>query len=311
MLEEMGKSGYDLITILGPTACGKTHFAACLSEKIGGEIISADSRQVYKKMNLGTGKDYDDYLVNGKTIPYHLIDIREPGENYNVFEYQKDFLVAFNNIKNRGNLPVLCGGTGMYIDAVTRGYKLLPVPPNMLLRKKLEPRSLDELSRMLQQYKKLHNKTDIETKKRAIRAIEIEEFYLHHPENTNIFPTFTNIFIGIKYEREIVRKRITERLHNRLKAGMIEEVEALLGKGLKPEEVIYYGLEYKYITLYLTKRIEYDKMVSRLNIAIRQFAKRQMTWFRKMEREGALIHWLDEKMTFEEKLHTVIRLSGN
>jgi tRNA dimethylallyltransferase len=306
----MGKSGYDLITILGPTACGKTHFAACLSERIGGEIISADSRQVYKRMNLGTGKDYNDYLVNGKTIPCHLIDIREPGEKYNVFEYQKDFLAAFNDIRNRGNRPVLCGGTGMYIDAVTRGYKLLPVPPDILLRKELESRSLDELARMLQQYKKLHNKTDIDTKKRAIRAIEIEEFYLHQPENTNTFPGFANIFFGIKYEREIVRKRISERLHARLKSGMIEEVEELLREGLKPEELIYYGLEYKYITLYLTKRIEYDEMVSRLNIAIHQFAKRQMTWFRKMEREGTIINWLDEKMTFEEKLQIVISLAS-
>jgi tRNA dimethylallyltransferase len=211
MFEEMAEFKYDLITVLGPTACGKTRFAACLSEKTGGEIISADSRQVYKRMNLGTGKDYDDYVVNGKIIPCHLIDIREPGEKYNVFEYQKDFLHVFNEIKNRGNLPVLCGGSGMYIDAVTRGYKLLPVPPDFRLRKKLESKSLDDLTRILQQYKKLHNKTDIDTKKRAIRAIEIEEFYLRYPETNDTFPEFDNVFIGIKYERENIRKRITDR----------------------------------------------------------------------------------------------------
>ncbi|HJX71647.1 MAG TPA: tRNA (adenosine(37)-N6)-dimethylallyltransferase MiaA [Bacteroidales bacterium] len=306
----MRKSKYDLITILGPTACGKTHFAACLSERTGGEIISADSRQVYKRMNLGTGKDYNDYRVNGKIIPCHLIDILEPGERYNVFEYQKDFLTTFNEIRKRGNLPVLCGGTGMYIDAVTRRYKLLPVPPDKMLRKELESKSLDELARILQQYKKLHNKTDIDTKKRAIRAIEIEEFHLHRPEINSVFPKLANIFIGIKYKREIIRKRITERLHARLKSGMIDEVEALLSEGLKPEELIYYGLEYKYITLYLTKEIEYDEMVIRLNIAIHQFAKRQMTWFRKMEKEGSEIYWLDETLPFEERLQTAVRLAG-
>lgn len=310
MAEEMAEFKYDLITILGPTACGKTRFAACLSAKTGGEIISADSRQVYKRMNLGTGKDYNDYRVNGKIIPCHLIDIREPGEKYNVFEYQKDFLIVFHEIQNRGNLPVVCGGSGMYIDAVARGYKLLPVPPNFRLRKKLESKSLDDLTRILLQYKKLHNKTDIDTKKRAIRAIEIEEFYLQYPESIKTFPEFTNVFIGIKYEREIIRKRITARLHARLKSGMIEEVEALLSEGLKPEELIYYGLEYKYITLYLTGKIAYDEMIRKLNIAIHQFAKRQMTWFRKMEREGAVIHWLDENMSFEEKLQTAVRMAG-
>ncbi|MBN2215633.1 MAG: tRNA (adenosine(37)-N6)-dimethylallyltransferase MiaA [Bacteroidales bacterium] len=306
----MGKSKYDLITILGPTACGKTHFAACLAAETEGEIISADSRQVYKRMDLGTGKDYDDYIVNGQTIPCHLIDIREPGEKYNVFEYQKDFLAAYNDIKIRGNLPVLCGGTGMYIDAVTRGYKLLPVPPDLLLRKKLESKSLNELTLILQQYKKLHNKTDIDTKKRAIRAIEIEEYYLHHPGKNKSFPEFTNIYIGVKHEREIIRQRITERLYARLKSGMIEEVEALLSEGLKPEDLVYYGLEYKYITLYLIQKIEYDEMVRKLNIAIHQFAKRQMTWFRKMEKEGAVIHWLKENIPFKEKLRAAIGLAG-
>jgi tRNA dimethylallyltransferase len=310
MNETMGKSNYDMITILGPTACGKTHFAACLSARINGEIISADSRQVYKKMNLGTGKDYDDYHVNGKMIRSHLIDILEPGEKYNVFEYQKDFLAAFDEIKKRGKTPVLCGGTGLYIDAVTKAYKLLPVPPDQLLRKELESKSLEELAQILQEYKKLHNTTEIDTKKRAIRAIEIEKYYHLHPENNKTFPRLNNIFIGLKYDRKIIRKRITERLSARLKAGMIEEVESLLSEGLKPEDLIYYGLEYKYITLYLTGKIEYDEMVRKLNIAIHQFAKRQMTWFRKMEKEGSVIHWLDETTPFEERIQTAVRLAG-
>lgn len=306
----MRKSGYDLITILGPTACGKTYFAACLSEKIGGEIISADSRQVYKKMDLGTGKDYDDYYVNGKMIPFHLIDILEPGEKYNVFEYQKDFIAAFNEIKNRGKMPVMCGGTGLYIDAVIKGYRLLPVPPNHLLRKKLESKTMEELIQILSKYRKLHNTTDIDTRKRAVRAIEIEEYHQQHPENDTLFPRLNTILIGIKYDREVIKKRITERLNDRLKKGMIEEVGNLLSKGLKPEQLVYYGLEYKYITLYLTGAIKYDEMFSRLNIAIHQFAKRQMTWFRKMEREGAVIHWLDEHMPFENRLEKAISLAG-
>lgn len=306
----MGKSKYDLITILGPTACGKTHFAACLSEKIGGEIISADSRQVYKKMNLGTGKDYEDYLVNGIRIPYHLVDILEPGEEYNVFEYQKDFRNAFNEIKYRGNIPILCGGTGLYIDAVTKGYRLLPVPPDNILRKELKSKSLEELTQILRKYKKLHNTTDIDTKKRAIRAIEIEMYHQQHPEKNSLFPDLNTILIGIKYERDIIRSRITDRLINRLKKGMIEEVKTLLSEGLKPEQLIYYGLEYKYITLYLTGEIDYNEMFSRLNIAIHQFAKRQMTWFRKMEKEGSVIHWLDEHKPFESRLQTAINLAG-
>lgn len=306
----MGKSKYDLITILGPTACGKTHFAACLAAKTGGEIISADSRQVYKRMNLGTGKDYDDYLVNGKIIPYHLIDILEPGENYNVFEYQKDFLGALNEIKNRGKMPIMCGGTGLYIDAIIKGYRLLQVPPDNLLRKELESKTLEELTHILRKYRKLHNTTDIDTKKRAIRAIEIEEYHHQHPENGTLFPRFNTILIGIKYDREVIKRRITDRLNDRLKKGMIEEVEKLLGEGLKPEQLIYYGLEYKYITLYLTGEIEYNEMFSRLNIAIHQFAKRQITWFRKMEKEGAVIHWLEEHMSFENRLQAAISLAG-
>lgn len=310
MHDIMGKSRYDLMTILGPTACGKTHFAACVSDKIGGEIISADSRQVYKRMNLGTGKDYEDYQVNGRTIPYHLIDILEPGEKYNVFEYQKDFLAAYSDIKKRGNVPVMCGGTGLYIDAVTRGYRLLPVPPDLRLREELESKSLEELAQILRKYRKLHNTTDIDTKKRAIRAIEIETYHHHHPENKRTFPRLSNILIGIRYDRETIRRRITDRLSARLKAGMVEEVETLLSEGLRPEELIYYGLEYKYITLYLIREIDYHEMFSRLNIAIHKFAKRQMTWFRKMEKEGARIHWLDETMHFEEKLREAIRLAG-
>ena len=304
----MGKLKYDLITILGPTACGKTHFAACLSERIGGEIISADSRQVYKRMDLGTGKDYDDYLVNGRTIPSHLIDILEPGEKYNLFEYQKDFLAAFNDITSRGKMPVMCGGTGLYIDAIIKGYRLLPVPPDNKLRKELESKTLEELKHILGKYKKLHNTTDIDTKKRAIRAIEIEEYQHQHPEHSSKLPELDTILIGIRYNREVIKKRITDRLKDRLKKGLIEEVEKLLTGAIKPEQLIYYGLEYKYITLYLTRKIEYDEMFSKLNIAIHQFAKRQMTWFRKMEKEGAVIHWLDEHSSFENRLEKTISL---
>ncbi len=304
------KIKYDLITVLGPTACGKTRFAACLSEKIGGEIISADSRQVYKRMTLGTGKDFNDYIVNGNMVPYHLVDILEPGEKYNVFEFQQDFMRVLHGIKKRENIPILCGGTGLYIDAVTQGYKLFPVPRNEKLREELSTRSLVELTAMLLKYKKLHNKTDIDNKERAVRAIEIEEYYLSHPEHSLNYPSFNPIFIGIVFGRDIIRQRITQRLMDRLKMGMIEEVRNLLDEGIKPEDLIYYGLEYKFITLYLTGELTYDVMVKKLNTAIHQFAKRQMTWFRKMQREGTKIHWLDEESDMNEKLEEAIGLLG-
>ena len=304
----MGKIKYDLITILGPTACGKTRLAAHLASSISGEIISADSRQIYKKMNLGTGKDYEDYIVNGKKIPYHLVDILEPGYKFNVYEFQKYFLKVYKDIKARNNIPLLCGGSGMYIDAVTKGYKLMAVPQNIKLRKELESKSLKELSKILSSYKKLHNITDTDTKKRAIRAIEIEEYYACHPESKHKYPLINNIFFGIKYDRITTRKRITERLQERLKRGMVEEVQNLLKEGLGPEDLIYYGLEYKYITQYITGELDYNTMVEKLNIAIQQFAKRQMTWFRKMEREGARINWFDGYMPMEEKILRAIKL---
>ncbi len=299
---------YNLITVLGPTAGNKTAFAAHLAYHIGGEIISADSRQVYRNMNLGTGKDYSDYLVNNKQIPYHLIDIVDPGYKYNVFEFQQDFIKAFRHIESKKKFAVLCGGTGLYIDAVIKGYRLLHVPPDEELRKMLSEKPLSELALILASMKKLHNDTDIDTKEHAIRAIEIETYYRRHPDYQNIFPDIRNLCIGIRFDRETERRRITERLHARLAAGMIEEVEDLLNKGMKPESLTYYGLEYKYITLYLTGSLTYEQMFSQLNTAIHQFAKRQMTWFRKMEREGTEIHWIEGSKPMEEKIKTALQL---
>lgn len=304
----MKASEYNLIVILGPTASGKTRFAAALANAIDGEIISADSRQVYKQMNLGTGKDYDDYIVNGKAVNYHLIDIYEPGYKCNVYEYQKEFFKAFESITQQGKFPILCGGTGLYIEAVTKAYKLVAVPLNPALREQLQDKSLPELEQILSGYKKLHNKSDSDTVKRAIRAIEIEEFYKNNsPEEQNSI-VIKPIFIGIDIDRDERRTKISDRLKKRLKEGMIEEVENLLSSGISPDDLIYYGLEYKYLTLYLTKKIDYATMYDQLNIAIHQFAKRQMTWFRKMEREGTTIHWLDSKLTAGEFVSNVQKL---
>jgi len=302
------KKKYNLITVLGPTAGNKTAFAAHLAYHINGEIISADSRQVYRKMNLGTGKDYNDYIVNNKPIPYHLIDIVEPGYKYNVFEFQQDFIKAFRQIEAKNRFPVLCGGTGLYIDAVIKGYKLVPVPPNEKLRKQLSEMTLEELAKILASMKKLHNDTDIDTKEHAIRAIEIETYYRRHPEAEIKFPDIKNLCLGIRFDRNTERQRITERLHARLASGMIEEVEGLLKNGITPESLIYYGLEYKYITLYLKGKLTYEQMFSQLNTAIHQFAKRQMTWFRKMEREGTIIHWIDGSKPMNEKIKNALEL---
>ena len=304
----MGKIIYDLITVLGPTACGKTKFAANLASHLNGEIISADSRQVYRRMNLGTGKDYDDYIVDGKNVPYHLIDILEPGDKFNVYEFQKHFLKAYNGIIAMNKTPLLCGGSGMYIEAVTKGYRLIPVPQNKELRNELESKSLEELAKMLSSFKKLHNITDIDTKKRAIRAIEIEKYYIGQPELKQEFPDINNIYLGIKPDIISRRTRITERLKERLGRGMVEEVENLIKEGIRPEDLIYYGLEYKYITQYITGETDYDNMVRKLNIAIHQFAKRQMTWYRKMEREGCKIYWFDVYMPLEEKVFRALKL---
>ena len=284
---------HQLITILGPTASGKTHVAVQLADRLQAEIISADSRQVYRHMNLGTGKDLDEYCVNGHPVPYHLIDIAEPGTKYNLFEYQKDFLEAYNDITARHKRVILCGGTGLYLESVLRGYRLSPVPQNPELRERLKDKSLTELTDMLSRYKKLHNTTDVDSVQRAIRAIEIADYYEHTPVDDRPFPTLSSYNIGIKVDRETRRQRITARLQQRLANGMVDEVKHLLDEGIAPDDLIYYGLEYKYLTLYATGRISYDEMFTQLEIAIHQFAKRQMTWFRGMEKRGIPIHWME------------------
>lgn len=296
---------YDLIAILGPTASGKTPFAAALAAELDTEIISADSRQIYRSMDLGTGKDIADYTVNGKQIPYHLIDIADPGYKYNVFEYQRDFLAAYETIKQKGRLPVLCGGTGMYLESVLKGYKLLPVPENQELRERLADKSLEELTGILAGYKNLHNSTDVDTAKRAIRAIEIEEYYAHTPVDERAFPQLHSLIIGVDIDRELRREKITRRLRQRLDEGMVDEVHRLIDQGIPPDDLIYYGLEYKYLTLHVIGQLSYEEMFGQLEIAIHQFAKRQMTWFRGMERRGFTIHWIDARWPMEEKIDFV------
>ncbi len=298
----------DLITILGPTASGKTPLAASLAHRLNSEIISGDSRQVYRRMDLGTGKDLVDYVVDGNLIPYHLIDIVEPGYKYNVFEYQRDFLKAYQEIIAKGKLPILCGGTGMYIESILKGYRLLPVPENPELRASLEGYTLQELTQKLESYKKLHNSTDVDTVKRAIRAIEIEEFYRQQPPAYREFPSLNSLIIGVDIDRELRREKITRRLKQRLDEGMVEEVRGLLDEGIPSENLIYYGLEYKFLTQYVIGELTYEEMFHQLEIAIHQFAKRQMTWFRGMERRGFTIHWLDATLPMEEKLEQIIKL---
>ena len=293
---------YDIIAILGPTASGKTPFAAALAAELGTEIISADSRQVYKGMDIGTGKDLADYTVRGHAIPYHLIDIAEPGYKYNVFEYQRDFLEAYEDIRRRGMCPIVCGGTGMYLESVLKGYRLLPVPENAELRNRLASKPLEELTEILKTYKELHNTTDVDTAKRAIRAIEIEEYYLHTPVDERSFPSLNSLIIGVDIDRDLRREKITRRLKQRLDEGMVDEVRGLLERGIPPEDLIYYGLEYKYLTLYAVGELTYDEMFKGLETAIHQFAKRQMTWFRGMERRGFTIHWIDARLPMEEKI---------
>ena len=299
---------YDLRTIIGPTASGKTPLAAALANKLGTEIISGDSRQVYRRMDLGTGKDLVDYTVDGHEVPYHLIDIVEPGYKYNVFEYQRDFLKAYEEITAKGKLPVLCGGTGMYVESVLKGYRLLPVPENPELRASLEGKSLEELTHILEGYKKLHNSTDVDTAKRAIRAIEIEEYYKQQPPEYREFPSLHSLIVGVNIDRELRREKITRRLKQRLDEGMVEEVRGLLAEGIHPDNLIYYGLEYKFLTQYAIGELTYEEMFLQLETAIHQFAKRQMTWFRGMERRGFTIHWLDATLPMEEKLERIINL---
>ena len=302
-----------MITILGPTASGKTPVAARLAAEIGGEIISADSRQVYRRMDIGTGKDLADYTVDGRQIPYHLIDIREPGTKYNLFEYQQDFFDAYEDIRSRGVVPILCGGTGLYIEAVLRGYHLSPVPQNQELRDSLEGKSLAELTEMLTALKtktgsNMHNTTDVDSCQRAIRAIEIETYNLEHPTPRRELPPVDSIIIGIDIDRELRREKISRRLKARLEEGMVDEVRALLDEGIPTDDLIYYGLEYKFVTEYLLGKTTYEEMFTRLEIAIHQFAKRQMTWFRGMERRGFTIHWMPATLPMEEKIRQILAL---
>jgi tRNA dimethylallyltransferase len=297
---------YEMLVVTGPTASGKTLLAAHLAYRLGGEIISADSRQVYRKMNIGTGKDYTDFLVGGKSIQSHLIDIADPGYKYNVFEYQQDFLNIYTDLQRRKIFPVVCGGSGMYIDSILSGYKLIQVPANEELRKKLETKSIEELSAILSAYRRLHNTSDIDSKKRTIRAIEIEEYYSVRTPEQNEFPQINSLVTGVKFDRESRRERITLRLRQRIEEGMIEEVKQLIDNGVDSETLIYYGLEYKYITMYLKGVLSFEEMFSSLETAIHQFAKRQMTWFRGMERRGIDIRWLDGHIPLEEKVEKVL-----
>ena len=313
-----------MITILGPTASGKTPLAAALAAEIGGEIISAESRQVYRRMDIGTGKDLGDYTITNNqypitnnqypiTVPYHLIDIREPGTKYNLFEYQQDFFDAYEDIRNRGTVPILCGGTGLYIEAVLKGYHLSPVPQNQTLRDSLEGKSLAELTQMLTELKaktgsNMHNTTDVDSCQRAIRAIEIETYNLEHPTPRRELPPVDSLLIGVNIDRELRREKITRRLKARLEEGMIDEVKALLDEGIPADDLIYYGLEYKFVTEYLIGQTTYDEMFTRLEIAIHQFAKRQMTWFRGMERRGFKINWIDATLPMEEKIERIKQL---
>lgn len=296
---------------MGPTASGKTVLAASLAKAIDAEIISGDSRQVYRGMDLGTGKDLDDYVVDGYHVPYHLIDIVDPGYKYNVFEFQRDFLNAFEDIRNRNKKVILCGGTGMYIESVLKGYRLIPVPENKELRESLSSKSLDELTDILSRYKKLHNSTDVDTVKRAIRAIEIEEYYLSNDVDERPFPNYNSLIIGVDISRELRREKISRRLRQRLDEGMVDEVRRLLDSGISAEDLIYYGLEYKYLTLYVTGELSYDDMCSQLEIAIHQFAKRQMTWFRGMERRGISISWINAEWSLQHKIDVVLGLLDN
>ncbi len=289
-----------LLVIVGPTASGKTTFAAHMAQEMGGEILSGDSRQVYRGMDIGTGKDIADYTVNGQAIPYHLIDIAEPGEKYNVYRYQQDFADAYADITGRGRQPILCGGSGLYIEAVIKNYNLLSVPPSPTLRAKLEGKTQDELAQILSTYQSLHNTTDLDNRRRTIRAIEIADYLKSHPEEDGPTGGMKYTVIGLDISRELRRQRISRRLRARLREGMIDEIKGLIDKGVSPDDLIYYGLEYKFVTLYCTGQLSYDDMVSQLEIAIHQFAKRQMTWFRGMERRGTKINWIDASVPMEQ-----------
>jgi tRNA dimethylallyltransferase len=301
-------SNYNLIVIVGPTATGKTQLATHLAYQLNGAIISADSRQVYRGMDIGTGKDLAEYTVNHQSIPYNLIDIFEPGYKYNIFEYQTDFFNAFETVNQSGHVPIMCGGSGLYIESVLKHYKLINVPVNNQLRQQLANNTLEELTEILKGFKNLHNTADTDTKARAIRAIEIETYYQLHPVIDTPLPPLTPLIIGVDIDIPSRRQKITNRLKERLDNGMIEEVKRLIDSGVQPDDLIYYGLEYKYLTLYCLGHLSYQQMFEQLNIAIHQFAKRQMTWFRKMERDGFNIHWIDAHLPMEEKIKRIMEL---
>lgn len=299
---------YDIITILGPTASGKTSLATRLALMMGNaEIISADSRQVYRGMDIGTGKDLADYEIEGVSIPYHLIDIADAGDKYNLFQFQQDFWNAYNDIRSRGKFPILCGGTGLYIESVLKSYKMVPVPENPQLRQELEGRSLEELTELLSTYKSLHNTTDVDTPKRAIRAIEIQQYYREHKIDEREFPSLRSLTIGVNIDRDLRRQKITQRLHDRMQQGMLQEVEGLL-QHVPVEDLMYYGLEYKYLTLCCLGQLTREEMLRQLEIAIHQFAKRQMTWFRGMERRGTPIIWQDASESLESRAERIMKL---
>jgi len=306
----MSKSHF-LITVVGPTASGKTQFAAHLALALNGEIISGDSRQIYKGMDIGTGKDLREYCINNHQIPYHLIDIRPAGDKYTLFDYQKDFQQVYQNIISKNKFPILCGGTGLYIESVLKGYNLPDVPQDNELRRELSDKSLSELTQILSVYKNLHNKTDVDTPKRAIRAIEIARYISNHHLEKSVYAPIPSLIIGLNIDRELRREKITKRLHERINEGMIEEVQRLLDSGIPAEDLIYYGLEYKFLTLYLTRKLSKKEMISQLEIAIHQFAKRQMTWFRGMEKRGLHIHWIDATLEIDLKIKQALSLAEN
>jgi len=299
-----------MIVILGPTATGKTKVAVQVAQKIDGEIISADSRQVFRGMTIGTGKDLDEYTIGNQHIPYHLIDIANPGEEYSVFRFQQDFLQAWHDIQSRGKTAILCGGTGFYIESVLKQYRLEPVPENPELRQYLATKTTEQLIPILASLRKLHNKTDIEERARLIRTIEIDTYYKEHPEPALHFPEINYQVFGITYGRDVICQRITNRLEQRLQGGMIDEVKTLLQQGITPQRLCTYGLEYRFVTQYIKGELSYDEMFRLLNIAIHQFAKRQMTWFRKMEREGIWIQWIEGEASAGEKADAIVGVLG-
>ncbi|MBR7135064.1 MAG: tRNA (adenosine(37)-N6)-dimethylallyltransferase MiaA [Bacteroidaceae bacterium] len=298
-------SSYDMLAVVGPTACGKTSLAVELALALHGEVLSADSRQVYRGMDIGTGKDLNEYMRDGVAVPVHMVDIVDAGEKYNLFEFQRDFLHAYEKIRSKGSLPIMCGGSGMYVESVLRGYRLIPVPENTALRNELANKTLDELTAILATYKKLHNNTDTDTVKRAIRAIEIEEYYKKIPVGEREFPKIRTLTVGLDVSREVRRERISRRLHARMEQGLVEEVERLLASGLTAEQLIYYGLEYKFVTLYIKGELTRKQMIDELEIAIHQFAKRQMTWFRGMERRGIDVKWVDTTLPMSSQVEII------